>query len=43
MALTLSECNDIIWDNIVAAFLEQKTPEQAMNDAAQEIDSIRGM
>lgn len=37
------ECNDIIWDNIVATFLGQKTPEQAMNDAAQEIDSIRGM
>mgnify|MGYP001054299576 CR=1 FL=1 len=37
------ECNDIIWDNIVATFLGEKTPQKAMDDAASEIDSIRGM
>ncbi|MGQ9622946.1 MAG: extracellular solute-binding protein [Candidatus Caldatribacteriaceae bacterium] len=37
------ECNDIIWDNIVATFLGDKDPQTAMNDAAREIDALRGM
>ncbi|WP_369017957.1 sugar ABC transporter substrate-binding protein [Thermatribacter velox] len=36
------ECNDIIWSNIEATFLGQKTPQQAMDDAAAEIDALRG-
>jgi multiple sugar transport system substrate-binding protein len=37
------ECNDIIWDNIVATFLGEKDPKTAMDDAAREIDALRGM
>jgi len=36
------ECNDLIWDNIEATFLGQKTPQQAMDDAAATIDALRG-
>ncbi len=36
------ECNDLIWDNIEATFLGQKTPKQAMDDAAAAIDALRG-
>ena len=36
------ECNDLIWDNIEATFLGQKTPQQAMDDAAAAIDALRG-
>jgi len=37
------ECNDLIWDNIEATFLGQKTPQQAMDDAAAAIDALRGL
>ncbi|NQS88475.1 sugar ABC transporter substrate-binding protein [Patescibacteria group bacterium] len=36
-----AECNDIIWNAIGATFLGQKTPKQAMNEAAAKIDGIQ--
>jgi len=36
-----AECNDIIWDAIEATFLGQKTPKQALDEAAVRIDEIR--
>jgi len=36
-----AECNDIIWDAIGATFLGQKTPKQALDEAAAKIDRIR--
>ena len=36
-----AECNDIIWDAIGATFLGQKTPKQALDEAAARIDEIR--
>jgi len=35
------ECNDIIWNAIGATFLGQKTPQEALDEAAAEIDEIR--
>ncbi|MFQ6067185.1 MAG: ABC transporter substrate-binding protein [bacterium] len=37
------EVSDIIWTEIEATFLGQKTPQQAMDDAAAKIDSLRGL
>jgi len=37
------ECSDIIWSEIQEVFLNRKTPKEAMDDAAAEIDMIRGM
>jgi multiple sugar transport system substrate-binding protein len=39
----MSEVTDIIWDANVEAFLGEKTPQQALDDAAAEIDNLRGM
>jgi len=36
-----AECNDIIWDAIGATFLGQKTPKEALDEAAARIDEIR--
>ena len=38
-----AEVTDIIWDANVEAFLGEKTPQQALDDAAAEIDKLRGM
>jgi len=38
-----AEVTDIIWDANVEAFLGEKTPKQALDDAAAEIDRLRGM
>jgi ABC-type glycerol-3-phosphate transport system substrate-binding protein len=37
------EITAIIWDANVEAFLGQKTPKQALDDAAKKIDKMRGM
>jgi multiple sugar transport system substrate-binding protein len=37
------EITSIIWDANVEAFLGQKTPKQALDDAAAAIDELRGM
>jgi multiple sugar transport system substrate-binding protein len=37
------EISDIIWDANVEAFLGRKTPKQTLDDAAAEIDKLRGM
>lgn len=37
------EITAIIWDANVEAFLGQKTPKQALDDAAKKIDRMRGM
>jgi len=36
------EFSDIIWDEISQAFLERKTPQEALDDAAAAIDRRRG-
>lgn len=38
-----AEVTDIIWDANVEAFLGEKTPKEALDDAAAEIDRLRGM
>jgi multiple sugar transport system substrate-binding protein len=38
-----AEVTDIIWDANVEAFLGEKTPQEALDDAAAEIDRLRGM
>jgi multiple sugar transport system substrate-binding protein len=38
-----AQISDIIWDANVEAFLGRKTPKQALDDAAAEIDKLRGM
>jgi multiple sugar transport system substrate-binding protein len=37
-----AEYSDIIWDAVSEALLEQKTPQEALDDAAAEIDGLRG-
>jgi multiple sugar transport system substrate-binding protein len=37
------EVTAIIWDANVEAFLGRKTPKRALDDAAEEIDNMRGM
>ena len=37
-----AEMTDIIWDAISFAFLGQKTPKQALDDAARAVDQITG-
>ena len=39
----MARMHDLIWDNIEATFLGQKTPQQAMDDAAAAIDALRGL
>jgi multiple sugar transport system substrate-binding protein len=38
-----AEYSDIIWDAVSQALLEQKSPQQALDDAAAEIDDLRDM
>ncbi len=38
-----AEITDIIWDAVSLAFLGEKTPKKALDDAAAEIDELRGM
>jgi multiple sugar transport system substrate-binding protein len=38
-----AEVTDIVWDANVEAFLGEKTPQEALDDAAEEIDALRGM
>jgi multiple sugar transport system substrate-binding protein len=38
-----AEVTAIIWDANVEAFLGEKTPKQALDDAAEKIDKLRGM
>ncbi len=38
-----AEYSDIIWDANVKAFLGQKTPKEALDEAADKIDKLRGM
>ena len=38
-----TEVSDILWDANVEVFLGQKTPKEALDDAASEIDELRGM
>ncbi len=38
-----SEATDILWDAIASVFLGKATPKEALDRAAKEIDSIRGM
>lgn len=38
-----SEARDIIWDEVVEVFLGNKTPQQALDDAAMQVDEMRGM
>ncbi len=38
-----AECNDIIWDAISSVFLGEKDPQAALDEAAAEIDALRGM
>lgn len=38
-----AEYSDIIWDAVSEALLEQKSSKQALDEAAQEIDDLRGM
>jgi multiple sugar transport system substrate-binding protein len=38
-----AEVTDIVWDANVEAFLGEKSPKEALDDAAAEIDKLRGM
>ena len=38
-----SECADIIWDAVVEAFQQSKTPKAALDDAAAKINTLRGL
>lgn len=38
-----AEYSDIIWDAVSEALLEQKSAEEALDDAAAEIDGLRGL
>ena len=38
-----AEYTDIIWDGIQKAFLDQMSPQEAMDEAAAKIDKARGM
>ena len=38
-----AECSDIIYDAEIEVHLGRKTPKQALDDAAAEIDKLRGM
>ena len=40
---TDAEVTDIVWDANVEAFLGEKSPKEALDDAAAEIDKLRGM
>ncbi len=35
-----AEMTDVVWDAVVMAYLGQKTPKRALDDAAREIDAI---
>jgi multiple sugar transport system substrate-binding protein len=37
------ECSDIIWNAVSSVFLGAKDPQTALDDAAAEIDALRGM
>jgi ABC-type glycerol-3-phosphate transport system substrate-binding protein len=32
---------DVIWDAVVMAYLGEKTPKQALDDAAKKVDEIK--
>jgi ABC-type glycerol-3-phosphate transport system substrate-binding protein len=38
-----AEMSDIIWDAVSFAYLGQKTPKQALDDAARACDQLRGL
>lgn len=38
-----AEITDIIWDAVSLAYLGEKSPKKALDDAAAEIDDLRGM
>lgn len=38
-----AEISDIIWDAVSLAYLGEKTPQKALDDAAAEIDEMRGL
>lgn len=38
-----TECTDIIWNAIGQVFLGKATPKEALDNAAKQIDAIRGM
>jgi ABC-type glycerol-3-phosphate transport system substrate-binding protein len=37
------ECSDIIWNAVSSVFIGDKDPQTALDDAAAEIDALRGM
>jgi multiple sugar transport system substrate-binding protein len=43
LVIEWAECTDLIWDAITAVFLGEKDPQTALDDAAAEIDALRGM